>query len=236
MAADTVQHKPILCDEEDGKVQLSDDEEDEEANNNLSQESFEEKVGAYTGKGLADALDKKILDDKSHRFSDRLAGKNNDVPVLDRAINLAAAKKNLEGTSEIPCTIVDSSDSTLFDISNLLGVDLGILIDLVKHNLNLIRSQEQARVNLFIQNRGDTSEVPAVNPEDTVLQPEVVDSILKDLLALNYESNEDYSMLDFDAPLAGLMEELNRRKPEVFLVKTPVKTVLRGRRTKKQKC
>jgi hypothetical protein len=125
-------------------------------------------VGAFTRKGLADALDKKALDDKSHRFSDRLAGKNNDVPVLDRAINLAAAKKNLEGTSEIPCTIVDSSDSTLFDISNLLGVDLGISIDLVKHNLNLIRSQEQARVNLFIQNRGDTSEVPVVNPEDTV--------------------------------------------------------------------
>jgi hypothetical protein len=43
-------------------------------------------------------------------------------------------------------------------------------------------------------------------------------------------------MLDFDAPLDGLMEELNRRKPEVFPVKTPLKTVLRGRRTKKQKC
>jgi hypothetical protein len=82
---------------------------------------------------LAEALEKKtqtMQDDKSQRFSDRLAGKNiDDMPVLDRAINLVAAKKNLEGTDDDAFTILDSSDSTLTDISRLLGVDLGTSID-----------------------------------------------------------------------------------------------------------
>jgi hypothetical protein len=43
--------------EDDGKVQLPDDDEDE-AGNFPSQDSFADKVGAYTGKGLAGALDK----------------------------------------------------------------------------------------------------------------------------------------------------------------------------------
>jgi hypothetical protein len=111
-----------------------------------------------------------MQDDKSQRFSDLLAGKNiDDMPVLDRAINLVAAKKNLEGNDDDPFTILDSSDSTLIDISRLLGVDLGTSIDLISQNLHLICAQEQARVNLFLQSREDIREVPAMNPEDTVL-------------------------------------------------------------------
>jgi hypothetical protein len=51
------------------RVQLSDCDEEEETDNTLSQDSFSEKVEAYTGKGANANMD------KSQRFSDRLAEK-----------------------------------------------------------------------------------------------------------------------------------------------------------------
>jgi hypothetical protein len=235
-----IQHQQVDSGGEPDKVQLSDND-DDETGNFLLRDSFAEKVGAYTGKGLAEALEKKtqtMQDDKSQRFSDRLAGKNiDDMPVLDRAINLVAAKKNLEGTDDDAFTILDSSNSTLTDISRLLGVDLGTSIDLISHNLHLIRAQEQARVNLFLQSREDIREVPAMNPEDTVLQPDAVNNILRELLALTEEISEDGVILGLDtAPPTGLMEEMDRRKQVVFPVKNPIRSALRGRKSKRKKC
>jgi hypothetical protein len=143
MATDS-QNKENICHDDDGKVQLSDDDDDDEAGNFLSQDSFADKVGSFTGKGLARALDKNPIyvlhEDKSQRFTDRLAGKD-DMPILDIAINLATAK-NLEGTSINFGTVLDSSDSTLLDIYKLLGVDLGVMIDLVSSKLQHIRAHE----------------------------------------------------------------------------------------------
>jgi hypothetical protein len=116
-------------------------------------------------------------------------------------------------------------------------VDLGTSIDLISHNLHLIRAQEQARVNLFLQSREDIREVPAMNPEDTILQPDAVNNILRELLALTEETSEDGVILGLDtAPLTGLMEEMDRRKQVVFPVKNPLRSALRGRKSKKIKC
>lgn len=82
-------------------MQLSDYEEEEDANSIPSQDSFCDKVGAYTRKKSDEAAEEVNqgvgMEDRTQRFSGRLAGKNyDDVPVLDRAMSLAAAK-NLEG-------------------------------------------------------------------------------------------------------------------------------------------
>jgi hypothetical protein len=53
-----IQHQQVDSGGEPDKVQLSDDD-DDETGNFLSQDSFAEKVGAYRGKGLAEALEKK---------------------------------------------------------------------------------------------------------------------------------------------------------------------------------
>lgn len=115
-------------------------------------------------------------------------------------------------------------------------MDLGTSLDLVEHNLDLIRLQEQARVAMFGEKKkeGDKSEESgSVN-----LLPSDVDKILKELLVVNKDSMEgemeNLDLINFCA--AGLDRGLmSKLSSEVFSVKTPIKTVLRRGRKKNVK-
>jgi hypothetical protein len=69
----------------------------------------------------------------------------------------------MEGTDDDSPSALDSDNCTLFNIASLLGVDLGISVDLVNCNLQLIRAQEQARVNLFHESN-HSSNVTTLDP------------------------------------------------------------------------
>jgi hypothetical protein len=128
----------------------------------------------------------------------------------------------------------------LLNIARLLGVDLGISVDLVNSNLQLIRAQEQARVNLFHESNSSVDVSAAQAPEDVILQPEVVDNILHELLALTSGDNTDFSGLDFNSTsLLDLADEMAKRKVDIgFPVKTTIRSVLRRKRNKQtdKKC
>jgi hypothetical protein len=112
-------------------------------------------------------------------------------------------------------------------------VDLGASLDLVEHNLSIIRDQEQARVAMFMECNKKTEEV---EPENTTLHPGDVESVLQELLSLSREEGEDLcDMNKFEMALAGLERgDTNKHSNDVYSVKTLVRTVLR-RKPKKEK-
>ena len=137
-------------------------------------------------------------EEPTQRYSDRLAPKS-DVPIMDRAKNLAKTK-NLQADGGNLCTaVLNSSDSCILDIAELIGIDLGASLDMVQSNLGLLRGQEQARVNLFIESGRKTKEKECDTDVD---QPTVVDDVLLQLLKMR--DTECESLVDnFSGHLGG---------------------------------
>ena len=130
---------------------------DQGASNSESSVSFTAKVkdvrDGKTNRGLS-CLGS---DENSQRFSDRLAPKS-DIPIMDRAKNLAKSKNlQTDGGNPYP-TVLNSSDSCILEIAELIGIDLSTTLDMVQLNLDLLRGQEQARVNLFLASREDCAD------------------------------------------------------------------------------
>ena len=74
------------------------------------------------------------------RYNGRIASKNmDDIPMLDRVMSLARAK-NLgcsEGMYSKVCDL-HRDNVKLLDMPSSIGVDLGVSLDMVDCNLNLI--------------------------------------------------------------------------------------------------
>ena len=101
---------------------------------------------------------------------------------MERAKSIKAKTLDKEeGNNSFP-SVLNTDNSTLIEIARLIGVDLGISLDRVEHNLDLIRLQENARVAMF---REKEKVVETLEVDNAHLQPEEVDDILKELLALN---------------------------------------------------
>ena len=165
------------------------------------------------------------------RFSDRLAPKS-DVPIMDRA-KMAKAKKDLD-TEGGNCdySVLNTSDTCILDIARFVGIDLGASLDMVQYNLGLLRGQEQARVHLFENSRGN-----AIVQEQEVeeSQFDAVDDVLLNLLKLN----------KVDCEMLG--DKVNRLDIEKIQgsqtcpasvqvqVKTPMKTMLGRKRGRKKR-
>jgi hypothetical protein len=127
--------------EEADKVKLSNDDMGE----NEDYEVYEERNGEDV-----------LAEEGTLRCSGGFANKNNeDIPMMDRAKNLAAAR-NLdpsEGMTQTVPTILNIDDTSLLSLAEKVGVSLGISVDMVENNLKLIRAQEQDRLNIFHQNK-----------------------------------------------------------------------------------
>ena len=67
----------------------------------------------------------------------------------------------------------------------MIGIDLGVSIDMVEHNLSLVRGQEHARVNLFLSSK--------CNPEHAETSHDDMDSVLLELLNLSKADCSDLS-------------------------------------------
>jgi hypothetical protein len=116
-----------------------------------SQEEYEddsqESLGAKIKKIMPNFRNKsgevteQVEKDGHQRYSDRLADKyNDDIPVLDRAKNLAKTKNldNNAGTCSEPIIVSDTTDYTLLDIADVVGVSLGTSLDMISENLSLL--------------------------------------------------------------------------------------------------
>jgi hypothetical protein len=67
--------------------------------------------------------------------------------------------KNLQssqGSTTLP-TLANTSDYRILDIASKVGIELGTTLDMIDTNLALIREQEQARVNIFM-NKNESPE------------------------------------------------------------------------------
>jgi hypothetical protein len=124
-------------------------------------------------------------------FSGRLVGKySDDVPILDRAKNFKS--KNLatdEGTEDNLPTVINSSNATLLDISNIVGVGLGASLYMVEDNLSLLRI---GSVKMFLESCKVSKEENLPVPE--ILQPVDVDSVLQELLSLTNDELDEFNM------------------------------------------
>jgi hypothetical protein len=98
-----------------------------------------------------------IEEANGYRFSNRLAPKS-DVPIMDMAKNIAMAKnlQSSQGSNTLP-TLANTSDYRILDIASKVGIELGTTLDMIDTNLALIREQEQARVNIFM-NKNESPE------------------------------------------------------------------------------
>lgn len=171
----------------------------------------------------------------SQRYSGRIASKNvDDIPMLDRAMSLARAKNlpNLEG---IPSDRSDFSSENvkLLDVASLIGVDLGVSLDMVEHNLKLIQSHESARREMYLASKREAS---SNHVEEEILHPEDVDSILLELQQMSKEIDAECDpLMENSCGIAEMMRggfRANSAHYEAVAVKTPVRTVLR--RSKKR--
>jgi hypothetical protein len=165
-----------------------------------SQESLGTKVGRVMPNFRKGQEEKNgSVDEGGQRYSDRLADKYpDDMPILDRA-KILAKSKNLdkkEGTSDNFCTVLDTSDPTLIDIASVVGVSLGSSLDMISDNISLLRAQEEARDGLFKTSRN--RKVEECEPEAVILQPTVVDSVLRDMLSLTQEEMEEFHTSSLD--------------------------------------
>ena len=134
-------------------------------------------------------------------------------------------------------TILNSNNGTLLEIANLTGIDLGVSLEMEEHNIELVRSQERARMAFLGEKSKNNNTIAEPLSED--LHPGDVDAILKELLAFNnermYEDIENLNLLGIGSP--GLSSGLiNKISKETYCVKTPVRTVSRRRKTNKKKC
>ena len=146
-------------DDETEKVQLMDDDEEEE----------EEEV-PVTQESLGTRMEKIWPDFKSKdtrganwgaasRYSGRIAEKyGDDVTMLDRAKELKSKNMAIDtgNLADFP-TIANSSNATLLDIASVVGVSLGVSLDMVENNLSIMRAQEAARVNMFLASSNPSS-------------------------------------------------------------------------------
>ena len=207
-------------------------------------DSFSEKVKAYGADGFL--VDKMNINSQEEvrgssqeeqflRCSGRLAEKNTgDIPVMERAKTIKAKTLDNDGKCCFP-SVLSTDKDTLLDIAKLIGVDLGISLEMVDHNLDLIRAQEEARMAVFSakENMGESAE-----PMNNHIQPEEVDTILKELLTLNQEDLdgelEHVNLFNNNLNLlTGLL--MDKRSNEVYSVKSPVRTVVRGRKHRRKK-
>jgi hypothetical protein len=205
-----------------------------------SQESLGTKVGKIMPGYKRKPDEKEDQGEKGghQRYNDRLADKyTDDILVLDRAKKLAKSKNldNNEGTSADFATVLNTPDSTLVDIAAVVGVSLGTSLEMVGENLSLLRAQEEARVNLF--RTSYSSKEKENEPELVILQPMVVDSVLQDLLSLTQEELDEInpSSLDQFQLVERVFGSASEKARDIFSVKTPIRTVLRRRRSKKDK-
>lgn len=75
------------------------------------------------------------------------------VNVIDKAKERAKIKDLEKGKGIKPFfpTVINSTNNSSFQFAYSLGFDLGCSLDMVEHNLKLLSSQEQAKVNLLLE-------------------------------------------------------------------------------------
>jgi hypothetical protein len=126
-------------------------------------------------------IPEEIEEANENRFSNRLASMS-DIPIMGRAIIRAMVKnlQPLEGTS-VP-TLASTYDYCILDIASRVGIELGTSLDMIDNNLSLLRGQEQARVNIFInsEKNNDCQE----SSLDVDNQPDGVDQALMVILKM----------------------------------------------------
>lgn len=182
---------------------------------------------------IMETANDKNTDQGTQRYSGRIVSKNrDDVPMLDRAMSLARAK-NLalfEGMSS-DLVNVHTENVELIDVANLLGIDLGVSLGMVEHNLHLAYLHENARKELFLASAREETNTQETEKD---LQPEDVNSILQDLLTLSMEGDDDQIDEQMERMFCGVggSHTKNSAHFEAVAVKTPVKTVLRRKKKK----
>lgn len=119
-------------------------------------------------------------------------------------------------------------------MASLIGVDLGVSLDMVEFNLDLIKSNEKARMELFLASKREKSNTLV---EHEVLHSDDVDFILLELLHMSREGDDDTDpMENFHIDMSGFRGggvNANNSHFEAVAVETLVKTVLRRKRKKK---
>ena len=172
------------------------------------------------------------------RCSGRLANKS-DIPIMDRAMNLTKSKNlETEGGMSYP-TVLNSSDSSIIDMARLIGIDLGASIDMVEYNLGLLREQEHARANIYLENikKNGLVRQEATNSElgnfETV--GVIEEDILYKLLHLDRNDGEELDE-NFSGHLAqNVAGSGSDNVTRVVHVKTPIKTTFGQGRGKKKR-
>jgi hypothetical protein len=182
--------------ETNGRVDLSRDEGDRngESDSSLSINTKINNVQAgklpnhgkknHKGGGILEEIEEA----NGNIFSNNLAPKS-DVPIMDKAKNRAMVwnLQSSEGSTSLP-TLASTSDYCILDISSKVGIELGISLDMIDNNLILLRGQEQARLNLFLNSERE-SECQG-NSLDMDNQRDAVDQTLMDILKMTKEDCE----------------------------------------------
>jgi hypothetical protein len=123
-----------------------------------------------------------------NKFNNRLSPKS-DVPIMDRAKKISMAKnlQSSQGSTMLP-TLANTSDYSTMDIASKVGIDLGTTLDMIDTNLDLIREQEHARVNIFLNKEEGPEKMEYSVDMDN--QQDVVDQALLNILKMGKEACE----------------------------------------------
>lgn len=149
--------------------------------------------------------------------------------VEDMAIDRAAAKDNVGKGMTDDLSFLSCDDLTLQKIASSIGINLGVAIDMVDHNIGLLRDFEQARINLYTQQER-VSDLDNSAEKFNIISG---DKVLNELLLELDEENKQAEDLDLEG--FQLVEnkkktkKSKRQSPDLISVKALMK-VRKGKR------
>jgi hypothetical protein len=84
--------------------------------------------------------------------------------------------------------LASTSDYCILDIASKVRIELGTSLDMIDNNLILLKGQEQARVNIFLNTERESECLENLLDMDN--QPDAVDQTLMDILKMTKEDCE----------------------------------------------
>ncbi|KAF0929680.1 hypothetical protein E2562_023028 [Oryza meyeriana var. granulata] len=199
-----------------------------------SEEVFDsqESVDFAKAVGVCLATIDEAKEDFRPRRCPRLQAKE-DKEILSLATDRKEAKNNFvdKGIDDIPSFIHDSNAS-LAHLASVIGIELGCEVDSVDSNLNLIKSLEHARLNLFLkeQSKTDPLEIIPDKKDFNALCDSLQEFISED--ECSDKELEDKLFAKFQISSAGKLRHKKKGNLEIFKV-TPKKK--RNQNIKKKK-
>lgn len=162
---------------------------------------------------------------RCHKLKDKELKK-----VENLAIDRAKAKDNMGKCTNGDSSFLSNDNVSLFQVASTIGINLGVAIDMVDHNIGLLKDLEQARIDLYSQQH----RTPDLGCSTDADLSKIGDKILDELLVDLDEKETLDERVDIDGfQMAQGKKKKNKKQKNASPVIVSVKALLKNKKGKK---